>query len=288
MFLGLFQPIFMGDYGYLKGTPRNESEKVPGKEKLKKKDRFVLIDASLFRYYSSGKLTDRISNPLYLIYLTLYKRPEMIQDMDIDFIAFFDNRVLRFNPAKMDKKQLPKFLMEIKKLYRNQEEEPEIESQIADAIQEENNFVKEENKTAETPIETKELDKETKPKSTEKVTSPKEKVLPVNNSSVTKPVGAKKLTPSQLANPTTDLKIIADNLDQASPELKKKVDAVYTNAKKEVTKAVSDGTTPPTNVAEKVAEKAREEIDNDEELLNEYMKDINNIKYSKKRYAKVI
>ena len=86
---------------------------------------FVLVDASMFPYQNTGRPIDRIKNPLYLIYLTARTYPEYLMNMDIDFICYYENMVLRVNPYQLvsvdsSKKgsELSRLLAEIRKLYR--------------------------------------------------------------------------------------------------------------------------------------------------------------------------
>ena len=241
MFLTLMQPVLMGNYGKHKGS----------NGALKDKDKFVLINASSFRYLSSGKLVDRIKNPLYLIYLTLYKNPDWIKDLDIDFVAFMDNRVLRFNPAKIEKKEVPKLLAEIKKLYRNQEEEINIDAQISDETEE----VKEEK-----PV----VQANTTPEHIPEAKTGKVALKPL----ATGINQTKKL--ENMISPRNNLSVVVNNIDQPTPELKKKMNAVYADVKKEVAEEVKNAKEPESiDVKAEVAKKTEEAIDNDEELLSE-------------------
>ena len=86
---------------------------------------FVLMDASEFPFFKSGKPIDRIKNPLYMIYLTARLYPEYLMNMDIDFVCFYDRMVLRVNPynlvtgnQKTQSSNLAKLLVEIRKLYK--------------------------------------------------------------------------------------------------------------------------------------------------------------------------
>lgn len=94
--------------------------------------KIVLIDADSYPILN-GPLRRRINNPLYLLYMTLYKRFELVENLDIDFLIYAGNRVLKVNPSKCDKKSYVKYMMELKKIYRNvRVEEPTVD-EISDA-----------------------------------------------------------------------------------------------------------------------------------------------------------
>lgn len=95
---------------------------------------FVVMDASMFPYMATGRPIDRIKNPLYLIYLTAKTYPEYLMNMDIDFVCYYGNMVLRVNPYQLisgdsNKKssELSRLLAEIRKLYRKAATEKEDE-----------------------------------------------------------------------------------------------------------------------------------------------------------------
>lgn len=98
LFWEYFKPIFRENYGRLK-------------------NKYVLIDANKFKNFKGEKLREQINNPIFLIYYTLWKRMELISDLDIDFLIYCNGRVLKINPSKCDEKSYMIFLREIKKLY---------------------------------------------------------------------------------------------------------------------------------------------------------------------------
>lgn len=81
----------------------------------------LLIDVALFENFKTGTFKDKLKNPLFMIYYTMYRYPEMISDLDIDFIFYSGKYVLRINPKKMklDKKTYIAFYREIQYLLRH-------------------------------------------------------------------------------------------------------------------------------------------------------------------------
>lgn len=82
------------------------------------KHRFVLIDAEQWQLTSS--LKENIKNPVYLMYYTLLRYPQYLEDFDIDFIFYYGNRILKVHPSDLTdrgKKHHIVFRNEMKKLY---------------------------------------------------------------------------------------------------------------------------------------------------------------------------
>lgn len=84
-------------------------------------NRFVLIDADLFKY--SKKLKENLVNPVFMIYYTLLKYPSYLDGLDIDFYIFSGSLVLKFNPSKMiysdNQKNVTYFRVCMNRLYKN-------------------------------------------------------------------------------------------------------------------------------------------------------------------------
>ena len=83
-------------------------------------NKFVLIDADMFPNMS-GTLKEAINNPLFLIYYTLYKKFDLVSELDIDFIIYSHKAVLRINPSKCDEKSYAKFKRELQKVFNKTE-----------------------------------------------------------------------------------------------------------------------------------------------------------------------
>ena len=65
-------------------------------------NKFIIINLNNFSL--SNKLKENISNPLFMIYYTLYRNEGLLKDMNIDFIFFISNKVLKINPSLLNKK----------------------------------------------------------------------------------------------------------------------------------------------------------------------------------------
>ena len=57
-------------------------------------------------YYGNigTKLKENINHPLYLLYYTLYKYPDLLKEFDLDFLFVYHKATLRINPAHLDPK----------------------------------------------------------------------------------------------------------------------------------------------------------------------------------------
>lgn len=64
-------------------------------------NRFVVVDME--KYPLKKTVKENLSNPLYIIFYTLYKMPEVLKEVDIDYLFFFDRKVLKINPSKLEK-----------------------------------------------------------------------------------------------------------------------------------------------------------------------------------------
>ena len=89
----------------------------------------------------SGSLQERVANPLYLFYYTLYTRLDMVKELDIDFLLFAENRVLRVNFSKCDKRSYEAYRIQLAKLYKvakiDTVEEKELDADLASGKKEE-------------------------------------------------------------------------------------------------------------------------------------------------------
>ena len=72
-------------------------------------NKFVLIDLTNYQFYKND-MRKNLENPLYVIYYTLFKSPELLSLIDIDFIFYSGKKVLRVNPSKVDTKKGYKLL----------------------------------------------------------------------------------------------------------------------------------------------------------------------------------
>lgn len=77
--------------------------------------KYVLLNVDNFPKFN-GSLKDTIDNPVFMLYYTLYKRLDLVIDLDIDFLLYCGNMVMRLNPSKCDEKSYVVFRRELRKL----------------------------------------------------------------------------------------------------------------------------------------------------------------------------
>lgn len=65
-------------------------------------NRFILVNLDHFTL--TKKLKENLKNPLFIIYYTLLRNPELIKDIDVDFFFYVDKKILKINPANLDPK----------------------------------------------------------------------------------------------------------------------------------------------------------------------------------------
>ena len=56
-------------------------------------NKFVLVNADMFKL--TKELKENLKNPLFMIYYTLWKKPELITDLDLDFYSIQERRIYR-------------------------------------------------------------------------------------------------------------------------------------------------------------------------------------------------
>lgn len=81
--------------------------------------KYLLINADQFRNIK-GSMKETISNPLFMIYFTLYKRFDLIRNftnLDIDILIYRRGKVLKINLAKCNEKSYKDFLIQMKRIY---------------------------------------------------------------------------------------------------------------------------------------------------------------------------
>ena len=83
LFWKMFRPIFEDSYGLLN-------------------NKAVLINASDYPFSSNLNIKEKMRNPLFLFYLTLYKKFNLVSDLDIDFLIYAGPRVLKINFSKCE------------------------------------------------------------------------------------------------------------------------------------------------------------------------------------------
>lgn len=194
------------------------------KEKYGEYDsKYVLLDASKFGIFNKGSLREKIKNPLFLFYYTIFKKRELVEDLDIDFLIYCNDRIMKFNPSKTDDKSYGIFLQELKKLYAGVD--------LSDLEK----------------VDDSELDEE-KP-ITKEVKTP---LVKIN-------------TAAKIPGSSTLKEIIKDD-----KKLEEKVEKKITTAKEKVKQEIVDGGGDPDDISDETIEsKAKQEINEDEELVKE-------------------
>lgn len=80
-------------------------------------NKFVVCN--LNNYKLTKNLKDNLNNPLYIIFFTLYKKPELLTDINIDYYFYVGNRVLKINPSLLDKKSYNTLKIEMNRIMKN-------------------------------------------------------------------------------------------------------------------------------------------------------------------------
>lgn len=114
-------------------------------------NKFVLIDASQYDKFG-GNLQENMKNPLFIFYYTLYRKPELIAELDVDFLIYCHKAVMRFNPSKTEninqahtifKREITKVLgkkTELDNLSEDKLAEEESAENIRESLKEKYNF----------------------------------------------------------------------------------------------------------------------------------------------------
>lgn len=213
--------------------------------------KYILIDASNYSKAFAGKLTERLSNPLFMIYYTLYIDFTICNKLDIDILIYAKNKALKVNPSKMDKKSAITFKTQLIKLLKSAE--PEIEksmdvetlkkeeqaASVVSTLSKEYNFVGDAKK--DEVITTKKLDELKKDASGNESN---------NNTS----------SPDDSKSTSTDDKI------------QKKIETKVVEVQKEIESEKKDEPKDTALADEEVAKKVEDKINEDQELLEEMYK----------------
>lgn len=78
----------------------------------------ILIDADMFSDFKNGNLKERLDNPLFMLYYTMYKRFDLISQLNIDFVIYCKRYVLKINPSMCNEKSYLLLYRELQKLLR--------------------------------------------------------------------------------------------------------------------------------------------------------------------------
>ena len=79
--------------------------------------KMVLFDAQMFGAFGSDVNTN-VTNPIFVLYYTLYRYFDMIADLDMDFVIFNKGNVLKINPSKCDNKSFTEIRSQLNRLFQ--------------------------------------------------------------------------------------------------------------------------------------------------------------------------
>jgi hypothetical protein len=224
-------------------------------------NRFVLMDVSKFPFFITGNLKDRVMNPLYMILYTARKFPEFLKDINMDFVLYNNNFVMRIKPSdligtdgKVDPTIITKYLTQLKRLYRVVEKpEDELVGLPTDEEIKEADVEEKEEEEAEKAIE--EVDKH-----------PTKDVRAANPKGLTKDL-ASKMSLEKASTPKA-LKSVASTIDRPE-EIVKGVTEKQAEAKKIVEEETKGEEVSEEEKDKAVADKTEELINEDKEILDE-------------------
>ena len=78
-----------------------------------------LVLINLDDYDKLGKkLRDNLRNPLFMLYYTLFKYPDLLQGLSLDFLFYSGKKTLRINPAELTKDDVSTFRIRMQQLLR--------------------------------------------------------------------------------------------------------------------------------------------------------------------------
>lgn len=84
-------------------------------------NRFVVINTDLFKL--TKNVRENLSNPVYMIYYTMFKYPHLLEGLDIDFYIYSGIECFKFNPKYVSlddiRKTLSVFKLCMNRLYKN-------------------------------------------------------------------------------------------------------------------------------------------------------------------------
>ena len=80
-------------------------------------NRLVLVN--LDHYPLKKKFADNIGNPLYTIFYTMQRYPDLLKDINITFLFYSGTKVLKINPSEYPTKEVSKFKIEMMKICGN-------------------------------------------------------------------------------------------------------------------------------------------------------------------------
>ena len=81
-------------------------------------NKIVLINVENYCEFK-GSIASLFVNPLFILYYTMYKNPELLKDLNMDFVMYGAGFILKINPSKTVKDSHKVFLRELNKILRN-------------------------------------------------------------------------------------------------------------------------------------------------------------------------
>lgn len=78
--------------------------------------KYMIINAENYAKAFEGKLKEKLSNPLFILYYTMFIDFTICKDFDMDILIYNKNKVLKVNPSKLDKKSAMVYKVQLKKL----------------------------------------------------------------------------------------------------------------------------------------------------------------------------
>lgn len=78
-----------------------------------------LVVVNVDFYPMKKTLKENLSNPLYMIYYTLYRNPELLKNIDVDFLFYSGMRILKVHPSKLTKDDVKNVRVQMLRLYQS-------------------------------------------------------------------------------------------------------------------------------------------------------------------------
>ena len=110
----------------------------------------ILINVDNFDNFKVGTLKEKLDNPLFMLYYTMYKKFDLLTDLNIDFVLYCKKSVLKINPSMCDEKSYLVLYRELQKLFRKQTagdalnpkkiDEEEQKNRVEESLKEKYNF----------------------------------------------------------------------------------------------------------------------------------------------------
>lgn len=227
-------------------------------------NKYMIIDLSAFTMTKS--LKENLRNPLYIIFYTLYKMPELVKDIDIDMYFYNGKKILYVNPSHEDSESYKVLRVEMKKIMvglsksvidNTDKYTDDTEIRKAENIEEPTNNII------------------TKVYNDETILSP-EKLLndsPVNFSKAPEPskeiindikVAATKADNKVSNNLSNDVKTISKDIDNTKTDIPKESESNEQKVNNYINDIITNAITNQTE----------EEINNDKELIDKIYQDL--------------